>query len=919
MKKHMLTLLFCFSILGFAQAQEATIEGRVVDTNSGEPIPDAQISIEESIFNTTSDANGNFTISNSDLPQGEQVLIVEKTGYTTLRFPITIESGGTLNFDPVLMEVDFADAQSQIGTISLADDELDEDEGGADNISGLLQASRDVFLNAAAYDFSATFFRPRGLDSENGKVLINGLEMNKMFNGRPQWGNWGGLNDVQRNQVFTMGLSPSEYNFGGLAGSTNIIMRASQYRKGGRVSYAISNRSYTGRVMGSYSSGVTPSGWSYSVLVSRRFAEEGFNDGTLYDSNSFFAAVEKKLSENHSLNLTAFYTPNRRGKSSANTQEMFDIKGQKYNSFWGMQDGEIRNSRTRDIEEPVIMLNHYWDITDNIQLNTNVGYQFGKLTNSRIGYDNAPNPDPSYYQYLPSFDLSNRNPNGPNYESAYHKLVEFQNDGQIDWQLIYETKIFYGGTSRYYLYDDRNDDTQLMTNTILTAKVNENISINGALNYRSLNSKNYASMLDLLGGTGYLDIDSFSTGDEAQSDLLNPNRIVGEGDTFKYNFEMDATYYEGFAQAQFKYKVIDFYLGANASQTSYQRTGLYQNGNFPDNSLGESEKLDFTNYGAKGGFTYKLSGRHLFDVNAAYLTKAPSLRNSFSNSRQNNSIVKDLDSEKVQNIDASYIYRSPMVKARLTGYYTMIEDATEISFYYADGITGISRDVDNAFVQEVLSGADKRHVGLELGVEAQVTSTIKLKAVASVGDYTYANNPDLYLASDDFTEELDFGKSYLENYHLPGGPQRAYQLGFEYRDPDFWWVGATTNYFSNGYVDVSPLTRTSNFYTDTDGVPFNDYNEDVARDLLKQEKFDDYFLVNVVGGKSWKIDDYYIGFFATINNVLDQVYKTGGFEQARNANYRTLSQDQANDTPVFGSKYWYGYGTSYYLNVYVRF
>jgi len=35
------------------------------------------------------------------------------------------------------------------------------------------------------------------------------------------------------------------------------------------------------------------------------------------------------------------------------------------------------------------------------------------------------------------------------------------------------------------------------------------------------------------------------------------------------------------------------------------------------------------------------------------------------------------------------------------------------------------------------------------------------------------------------------------------------------------------------------------------------------------------------------------GFFASVNNLLDEVYKTGGFEQGRNANYRQLRDDKA--------------------------
>ena len=178
-----------------------------------------------------------------------------------------------------------------------------------------------------------------------------------------------------------------------------------------------------------------------------------------------------------------------------------------------------------------------------------------------------------------------------------------------------------------------------------------------------------------------------------------------------------------------------------------------------------------------------------------------------------------------------------------------------------------------------------------------------MKGAASIGQYTYDNNPYLYLGADNNTVAV--GPSNLENYKIAGGPQKAYSVGFEYRDPDYWFIGITSNFFTNTYVDVSPLTRTQNFYLAQDGLPFNDYDISIARQLLKQEKFDDYMVVNMIGGKSWKIDDYYVGFFASINNILDQKYRTGGFEQGRNANYQQLLQDTNKPKRVFGPKYWY--------------
>ena len=150
---------------------------------------------------------------------------------------------------------------------------------------------------------------------------------------------------------------------------------------------------------------------------------------------------------------------------------------------------------------------------------------------------------------------------------------------------------------------------------------------------------------------------------------------------------------------------------------------------------------------------------------------------------------------------------------------------------------------------------------------------------------------------------------------MASGPQNAYSLGFEYRDPNYWWVGATANFFSNIFVDIAPLNRSSNFYEDADGLPFNDYDPDLARELLQQEKFNDYMVINLVGGKSWRIKGKYVSVFATVNNLFGEEYKSGGFEQGRNANFRQLRDDKALNKPVFGNRYWYGRGTTYFLNV----
>ena len=938
MKKNIIVFVFYIVSIHWVNAQSlSTVTGKIIDNFSENIIENANIFVVNTSIHTKSTLNGSFIINN--FPQGEFILEIILNGYETKKIHLSIsENNKILDLGIIRLE-EKIDTKIDDGFISLSEEDLHEDDNGETNIiSGLLVSSKDVFLKTVAYEFSPTFFKPRNLGSEYSKVLLNGVSMNKIYNGRPQWSNWGGLNDVLRNQEFTLNTAASNFTFGGISGSTNINTQSSIYRKGIKISYAASNRSYKGRMMVSYSSGLLQNGWAFTFSASRRFANEGFREGTLYDANSFFASVEKQINEKHSFNFTTIYASNIRGKSSPNTQEVYDLKNIKYNAYWGNQDDDIRNSRVKKTVEPIFQINHFWNINKNTSLQTNATYQFGKVGNSRLDYGGTriiedgngnqniigggANPDPTYYQKLPSYFL--RDANNPDYANAYLAEQEFLNKGQINWHDLYaanQNSVANGGNSIYALYEDRNDDNQLTIKTILNTKINKKVTLNAAITYKKLESENFAYLLDLLGGNHYLDVDVYADNmDEAQSDLQNPNRLIKTNERYKYNFILDASIINGFVQTQYFSKQLEAFLAVNYSNTNYQRTGLYENGSYPSSaSFGKSEALNFLNYGFKSGFTYKLTGRHIFIANVAYLTKPPTLQNSFSNMRENNDVVIGLTDEKVTSFDVNYTLRHPKIKAQISGYWIKLEDQTDISFYFADGLTGIENHETTAFVQEVLTDVDKQSIGVEFGIEIPVFTNFKLKAVAAVGQSVYTNNPNLYLTSDDFTEPLEYGKVSLKNYFVSGGPQQAYSFGFEYSSPKYWWFGATGNYFNNAYVNVAPIMRTKNFYTDVDGLPFPDYDEEIAKELLNQEKFKPYYLVNIVGGKSWKFKNYYVGFFVNVSNILNTEYKTGGFEQSRNANYRTLLEDKSREKPLFGPKYWFGYGTSYYTSVYFRF
>jgi hypothetical protein len=922
MKKLVLSLLFLFQAIFVMAQNQSTVKGKVVDSKSQSPLGSVKVMIQSNEQFVTTNNLGEFQISG--ISDGNQILVISVDGYNTQNFPIEVAANQTLDVGLLFLDEDITSEQ-QLSLVTITENDLGDDNSGSESTAGLLQSSRDAYQQAAAFNWGQARFRMRGLDNEYGVTMINGISMNKIYDGRPQWSNWGGLNDATRNQEFTLGSAPSDYTFGGILGTQEINTRASLYRKGTRISQSGTNTNYSWRSMFTHNSGLMENGWAYSISGSRRWAQEGYFEGTDYGANSFFASVEKRINKKHSLNFTAIYAQNTRGKSSPNTDEVNNLMGIKYNSYWGWQDGKKRNSRDKDVEEPILMLSHYWKISDKTTLNTNVAYQTGSIGNSRLDYQTANSPDPTYYKNLPSYFSNLGDIAGANAAQNY-----FLNNSQINWNAMYyanQNSSVNPGKSVYALYEDRTDDKQITANSILFSDLSDNVKLNAGASFKKLKSHNFQNMLDLLGGQYFSDVDPFYSGDQTQSDLNNPNRQIKVGDEYGYNYNLNAVVADAFTQFKFTYKKVDFYLAQSFSRTQYQREGLYRNGIYANTSFGKGSKQNFENFGFKGGLTYKITGQHLLDFNGVYMTKAPNMRNTFANARINNNITPELNSETIASLDASYVVRTPKFKARVTGFASRVQNATEISFFYAEGI---GEDVDgndqDSFISEILTGIEKRNFGAEIGLEYQFTSSIKGTVAASYGQYLYGNNPNLKINDDaqatltNTQPVVDFGKAYLKNYRLPGMPQTAASLGLEYRDPNFWWVGANINYLADSYLDVSNITRTDNFTIDkATGDNYTGANEETVRNALKQEKFANFNLLNVTGGKSWRIDTTTIGFFASINNVLDTTYKTGGFEQSRKATFPDLQADNANGTPAFGPKYFYGYGRTYFVNLYVNF
>ncbi len=416
-----------------------------------------------------------------------------------------------------------------------------------------------------------------------------------------------------------------------------------------------------------------------------------------------------------------------------------------------------------------------------------------------------------------------------------------------------------------------------------------------------------------------LDVDPFS---DTRNDV-NGKINKKEGEIFGYHYKVGTKYRTGFLQTRFSWKQWDFYVAGEYAEKSFQRDGFFLNERFPDESFGKGEEKTFNFGKIKSGFSFGIDSRHWVKANMFRGRRPPLLKHLYVNARESNLSVPGLSMETVFSTDAAYHIRLPGLRGRISAYYTRFQQGTEVNFFYVD--SGFGSD----FVQEVVTGLDRLHKGVEIGLEYEVTPSTKASLVASVGNHTYASDPQVSINFDPAgTEgvlrqsrgEIDLGVASIRKNRLPRGPQTALSFGIEYRDPSYWWVGATANYLADNFIDVSFIKRTASFRVDPEtGAAFEDFDQSRYREMLRQEPLPPVYLLNLVGGKSWLHKGKYISTFLSVNNLFDTVYKSGGYEQSRNGNYGQEYRDQLSGSPSFGPKFWYGFGRTFFLNLAISF
>ena len=380
-------------------AQESGLKGRVLSRNGRAAVGNVAVTIEGTTFKAQTNDEGYFELLG--VPAGDYKLSFTAPEFENLDIVVKVENG-VKNINSVIVVPKAVPGEVLDDAIFA---EFDNDSSSSDTqaLPSSLSASKDLYNNIASYRFSEMRFNVRGYDSKYTDVYLNGIRFNDAMTGYGPWSLWSGMNDATRNQESTAGLTTTDYGIGGFGGTTNINARASQMRKGFRASVSGGNQNYNFRAIVSYASGMMDNGWSYAFSVSTRQGGNCYVDGVYYNSYGYFAAVEKQFNPQHRLSLMILGTPQERGAQQASTQEAYDMFGSNYyNPNVGFQNGKLRNTRVRRSHEPIVMLNYYYDISEKTRLTAATSVRFGYNGYSALTWKDGSDPRPDYYRFLPS-------------------------------------------------------------------------------------------------------------------------------------------------------------------------------------------------------------------------------------------------------------------------------------------------------------------------------------------------------------------------------------------------------------------------------------------------------------------------------------------------------------------------------------
>lgn len=807
------------------------------------------------------------------------------------------------------------DSLSAIDLLPLPLDASGEDGFSSEqqDISSLLQSSRDVFNQFAGFQFGTARYRSRGLNGRHTSVAINGVVMNEPESGTALWSTWGGLGDVIRFPEVRSALAASRDFYSGIGGFVNFETEAGLFKKGQRITYSAGNRVYQQRLLWSANSGASSHGWALSIAGSVRYGNQVYIPGTFYHSVAQYFSISKSFGKQR-LSLIAFVSPSHQGRSAANTREVTELCGTPYyNSSWGLQNNVVRNANVARSCRPVLQLLHTNRLRVNTKIQSSLTCSFGKNSLSGLTWYDAENPDPDYYRSLPSWYLLQKKEADAEERERQWRTNE-KGIQQIQWDELIamnranlyslpgsnSMKINTTETRARYIVEQKVEKgTLLRLNSVFARRFKRHFLSIGC-RAEAARSRKYKELEDLLGASYWLDVDQFAEdlGIEEQlrqNDIDNPNKKIRTKEKFGYDYWLRSGKVQSFFQNEFSGRRMDWYFAAELSYSGIQREGLVANGKFPESSKGKSASLFFLNAQLKSGLTYKFSGRHFITLQASEGSKIPEARSLFISPTTRNTLAPNIRSEKFVSTECAYHVLYGDLRARFSFYHTDLKDLTVLKTYWHDQY--------NSTINLLMTGISQRFQGIEAGIEKIIQSAHTLQMAVGYGHWIYLNAPVLSAWQDNTGAELFKNRqSYLRNLRIGGTPQRAIGGSYRFSSRRYWTAGISCNYLDKSFVEPNPDRRTE----DALGK-YTVLEQEQALKVAGQEELPAVWFINLQATKSYRFrKKYNFNVSLSLNNIFNQKSIISGVESLR---------WDSSSIEKFPTKYTYMQGLNSMLNI----
>ncbi|MCF6294387.1 MAG: TonB-dependent receptor [Flavobacteriaceae bacterium] len=817
----LMAIAMVFSTAAIAQS---TVTGTIIDSETSTPLPGVNIIEKGTTNGVSADFDGNFTLKTRS---SNAVIVITYVGFLDKEISITGDIDlGTIALEPSSFGLDeihiiasvAVDRKTPVAvsTVKAADIEL---KLGAQEFPEILKSTPGIFATRAGGGFGDGRINVRGFSSVNVAVLINGIPINDMENGRVYWSNWAGLGGVTSQMQVQRGLGASKLAVPSIGGTINIITKTTDVEAGGNVFADVGNdgRRKFGLM---YSTGLMENGFAVTVSADKTDGD-GYVDGTEFTSVSYFLNISNRINDSHKLSFTAFGAKQRHGQRqnrSLISAYRESERGIKYNPDWGYKNGQVTNIEDNFYNKPQLSLNHYWTISERTSLSTALyaswgsgggGGTLGSDLDAGAGFEGD-----GRFKF-----------NSPDYRIG--------NYGPLDFDRIVDENIANGANgSSAALRASRNDHNWYGLLSTLKTNLTDDLVLLGGLDWRSYKGIHFQEVTDLLGGQFVLD-----DGNEN-----NPMNFAQVGDKISYNNNGLVDWLGVFGQVEYDVNEdLNTFANLAISNTSYVREDFF---NYLDSDpLQVTDRYNFFGYSAKGGANYRFKEKHNVFANIGYFEKAPNFRTVFPNFN-NVDINANAENEKITSFELGYGLRGEKFAANVNLYSTLWEDRSlSISFEQPDG----------TFASANILGVNALHRGIELDFVYKATDKLTLTGMASFGDWRWQNDLTDVQIFDEDQNLIDTVNIFIKDLRVGDAAQTTMALGMNLEVMPRTNFIVDYNYFDNLYARYNPTRRT------TEGAP-------------EAWKLPDYGTFDVFLRHSFDFSDFEAILTARMYNVFDSEY-----------------------------------------------